>query len=44
MIAGCQVAIFKDGTFVRNSSVVKDLKEAVSEARAYVDGLLAENS
>jgi hypothetical protein len=40
MKAGCQIVILKDGAFVRNSSVVKEMKDAVAEAHAYIDHLL----
>ena len=40
MKVGCQIIILKDGAYVRNSSVVKDMKDAIAEAQAYIDGLL----
>ncbi len=42
LLVGCQITITKDGTFIRNSSVLKDMKAAIAEARAYIDDLLAQ--
>ena len=40
MIVGCQVVVHKDGDFVRNGEVRGDMKTAMAEAHAYVDGLI----
>jgi hypothetical protein len=41
LMVGWQITITKDGAFIRNGSVLKTENEAVVEAQAYVDGLLA---
>ena len=40
LMVGSQVTITKDGTFIRNGSIFKQMGEAVAEAQAIVDGLL----
>ena len=40
LMVGSQVTITKEGTFIRNGSIFKQMSEAVAEAQAIVDGLL----
>ena len=40
LMVGSQVTITKDGTFIRNGSIFKQMSEAVAEAQAIVDDLL----
>lgn len=40
LMVGWQVAIRKEDTFVRNSSVCSELDSALDEARNFVDALL----
>ena len=41
MIVGWQIVVRKDGDFVRNGEVRDNRNNALSEAYAYVDGLIA---
>ena len=40
LMVGWRVTITKDGTFVRNGSVFRDVSETVVEAQAFIDSLL----
>lgn len=40
LIVGCQVIITKNDAFVRNGSILKDMKDAMAEAHAYIDSLM----
>jgi hypothetical protein len=40
LMVGWQVTTTKDGAFVRNSDVKRQLSTALEEARAYVDELI----
>ena len=40
LMVGSQVTITKDGTFIRNGSIFKQMNEAIAEAQAIVDDLL----
>jgi hypothetical protein len=40
-MVGWQITITKDGSFVQNSSIVKELSIAVDEAHAYIDDQIA---
>jgi ABC-type proline/glycine betaine transport system ATPase subunit len=42
LMVGWQITIFKDGKFVQNGSVTKNLASAVDEAEKFVDRVLAE--
>ncbi len=42
LMVGWQIAITKDGKFVHNGSVTKDLASAVDEAEKFVDRVIAE--
>ena len=42
LMVGWQITITKDGKFVRNGTVTKDLSAAMDEAEKFVDGALAE--
>lgn len=44
LMVGWQVTITKDGRFVRNGSVMKNLTAAVEEAEKFVDGLLTDTA
>ena len=39
LLVGWQVIVTKDGGFVQNGPITKDLESAMAEAHAYVDGL-----
>jgi len=41
LMVGWQIAITKEGRFVRNGTVSSQLNTALDEAHAYVDGLIA---
>jgi hypothetical protein len=41
LMVGWQITITKDGTFVRNGSIFKGASEAIAEAQALIDSLLA---
>ncbi|HEU0095117.1 MAG TPA: hypothetical protein VFQ52_01585 [Rhizomicrobium sp.] len=40
LIVGCQVIITKNDAFVRNGSILKEMKDAIAEAQAYIDSLM----
>jgi len=40
-MVGWQITITKNGSFIRNSSIVKELSIAMDEARAYIDDQIA---
>ncbi len=42
LMVGWQIAITKDGKFVRNGTVTKSLVSAMNEAEEFVDRVLAE--
>ena len=42
LMVGWQITITRDGKFVRNGNVTKDLGVAVEEAEKFVDRILAE--
>ena len=42
LMVGWQITITKDGKFVRNGTVSKDLSIAMDEAKKFVDGVLTE--
>jgi hypothetical protein len=42
LMVGWQIAITKDGKFVHNGSVTKELAAAMDEAKKFVDRILAE--
>ena len=42
LMVGWQITITKDGKFVKNGSVTKDLAFAVDEAEKFVDRAIAE--
>ena len=42
LMVGWQIAITKDGKFVSNGTVTKNLVSAVNEAEKFIDGVLAE--
>jgi hypothetical protein len=44
LIVGCQVIVTKNGSFVRNGSILKEMKDAMAEAQAYVDSLMDRDS
>ena len=44
MVVGCQVIITKRGTFVRNGNILKEMKDALAQARAYIDTLIDHGS
>jgi len=41
LMVGWQITITKDGAFIRNSGIVKELSIAVDEAHAYIDDQIA---
>jgi hypothetical protein len=41
LMVGWQITITKDGSFIRNSSIVKELSIAVDEAHTYIDDQIA---
>jgi hypothetical protein len=42
LMVGWQITITKDGKFVRNGSVTKNLTAAIEEAEKFVDGILTD--
>ena len=42
LMVGWQITITRDGKFVRNGTVTKDLRAAINEAENFVDRALAE--
>lgn len=42
LMVGWQITITKDGTFVRNGTVAKQLVIAMDEAQRIVDGIIGE--
>jgi hypothetical protein len=43
LMVGWQITITRDGKFVRNGTVTKDLSAAVNEAEKFIDRTLAES-
>jgi hypothetical protein len=41
LMVGWQITITKNGSFIRNSSIVKELSIAMDEAHAYIDDRIA---
>jgi ABC-type proline/glycine betaine transport system ATPase subunit len=42
LMVGWQITITKDGKFVRNGTVAKQLAAATDEAQKFVDGIIAD--
>jgi ABC-type proline/glycine betaine transport system ATPase subunit len=42
LMVGWQITITKDGKFVRNGTVSKQLATAMDEAQKFVDGIIAD--
>jgi hypothetical protein len=40
LIVGCQVIITRNDAFVRNGSILKEMKDAMAEAQTYIDSLM----